>query len=254
MHDMDAGSTLLDQLPVPLPPDQVRSIYSALDLTDTHREYSWNGWTFDVPPGVFLPSANSKMFFERLLDGRIETRGRRYLAMGCGVGIEAIAAGTRGAAVVYAADVHPESVQAAERHFRNLLGGQTQTRLVPVIADLLDGMPEAATVDVVTFNPPAVSQQVSDDADVMRNVCAGAPLVARFFDQLAAGGVLAPDGEVYLALSNTAQIRVIVEHAIGRGFQPEIIQVTDWDNGLRTYLFRFTVSDRGLSAQGPLRK
>lgn len=237
---------LLEQLPPPLPADQVVALNTPrVELLSTHREYSWNGWRFDVPPGVCLPGLTSRMIFDRVLDGTIEVRARRYLAMGCGLGVEAVAAGARGAAAVYAVDVHPESVQATERHYRRLVDDQTVTAFMPVVADLLDGVPDGLAADVITFNPPAVSQRVSDDADVVRNVCVGAPLLARFFAQLAARGLPAPGGEVFVVLSNTAEMRVIVENAIRHGFRPEIAYLKDWNDGLLTYLFRFTTGGCG---------
>ena len=79
----------------------------------------------------------------------------------------------------------------------------------------------------------------------MRNVCVGAPLLARFFAQLAARGLPAPGGEVFVVLSNTAEMRVIVENAIRHGFRPEIAYLKDWNDGLLTYLFRFTTGGCG---------
>lgn len=230
-------------LPPPLPADRIIELNRPKGDLHTTRGYSWNGWDLEVPPGVFRPGLTSAMIFDRVLSGEIEVRGRRYLAMGCGLGVEVAAAAARGAADVYAVDVHPASVAAARDNARRVAAGPT--RVHGVVADLLDGFPQGTRVDVVTFNPPAVSQAVSDDADVVRNVCAGAPLLERFFAQLATREVLAPDAEVYVIASNTADLPAIVGHAQAHGFGAEVALRHDWNDGVLTYLFRFTAGQGG---------
>ncbi|RZQ59640.1 methyltransferase [Amycolatopsis suaedae] len=230
---------LLDELPPPLPPEQIIALNQPKADLHSVRRYEWNGWVFDVPPGVFLPGETSRMIHQRLLDGEIDVRGRRYAAMGAGLGVEAVVAGLRGAREVYALDVHPDSVAATTRHYDRLVGPAEGTEFVPLVADVFDGFPDGRPLDVVTFNPPAVSQVVSEDADVVRNVCLGAPLLERFFAQLAGRDLLAPGGEVFVIASNTADLRAIVGHAVDHGFTPEVRLRHDWHDGVLTYLFRF---------------
>ncbi|MBR8743065.1 methyltransferase [Nocardiopsis sp. MG754419] len=189
--------SLLDRLPPPLPADRIVALNRPKVDLHTHRSYAWNGWDFEVPPGVFLPGATSRMIHQRVLDDDIDVRGRSYAAVGVGLGVEAVVAGVRGAARVHA-------------------------------------------LDVVTFNPPAVSRPVSQDPDIVRNVCAGTPVTDAFFDQLAERDLLAPGGEVFLIASNTADLRHIIGHALTVGFTPRIHHLHDWDDGVLTYLFRLT--------------
>ncbi|XTZ14491.1 hypothetical protein ACQSSU_23825 [Micromonospora echinospora] len=231
--------TLADLPPV-LPTDHILAINQPKADLHTRRDYAWNGMTFDLPPGVFHPGETSRMLHQRLLDGDIETRGRRYAAMGVGAGVEAVAAGLRGADTVYALDVHPASVAATERHYRTHVGARSDTRLVPLVSDLFDALPDGTRLDVVTFNPPAVSQPVSADPDVVRNVCVGASLVTRFLDQLVDRDLLADQGEVFLILSNTAELRAIIGHAVGRGLAVTVHHRHDWHDGVVTFLFRLT--------------
>lgn len=237
------GRALLDVLPPPLPAERIVTLNRPRGDLDTHRTCTWNGWTFDVPPGVFLSGATSRMIYDRVLDGRIEVRGRRYLALGCGIGAEAVAAAVRGAATVHAADVHAPSVDVALEHVRRLVP-DAATEVVPAPGDLLAGLPEGAVVDVVTFNPPAVSQPVSDDPDVVRNVCTGSDLLGRLFAQLAERDVLAADGEVFVIASTTADLRAIVRHGLDAGFAAEVAHHHDWQDGVHTYLLRFTPEAR----------
>ncbi|MFJ9083353.1 methyltransferase [Streptomyces sp. NPDC102384] len=240
MHRTTTGTALLDQLPPPLPAEQIIALNQPKADLHTSRTYEWNGWAFDVPSGVFMPGWTSRMIHEWLLDGRIEVKGRRYAAMGAGLGVEAVTAGVRGADKIYAIDVHEESVAAAARHYERLVGRGAGGEFTPVVGDLFDGLPQGVQVDVVTFNPPAVSQPVSDDPHVVRNTCVGAPLLERFFAQLAGRDLLAPGGEVFVIASNTADLHTIVRHALEHGFEPEIAHLHDWQDGVLTFLFRLT--------------
>ena len=233
------------QLPPPLPPEQIIGLNQPKADLHTRRDYSWNGWEFDVPPEVFLPGATSRMIHQRILDDDIDVRGRVYAAMGVGLGVEAVVAGVRGAARVLALDVHPASVEATERNYHRIVGGPAaegpnRPELVALVSDLFTGLPRATRLDVVTFNPPAVSQQVSRDPDIVRNVCAGRPVTDAFFTQLAERDLLAPGGEVYFVASNTADLRGIIGHAAECGFTARVHHLHDWNDGVLTYLFRLT--------------
>jgi release factor glutamine methyltransferase len=228
------------QLPPPLPAERIIALNRPKADPHSPRSYSWNGWEFHVPPGVFLPGATSRMIHQRVLDDDIDVRGRVYAAMGVGLGVEAVAAGLRGAERVIAADVHPASVRAAEDNYRRIVGPEGRPDLVPMVCDLFTGFAPGTRLDVVTFNPPAVSQPVSDDPAVVRNVCAGRPVTDAFFTQLDERDLLAPGGEVYFVASNTADLRQIIGHAADRGFTAGVHHLHDWDDGVLTYLFRLT--------------
>lgn len=232
-------NALIEHLPPPLPAEHIIALNRPKADPHSTRTYEWNGWTFDVPPGVFLPGATSRMIHERIRNGAIDVRGRRYAAMGAGLGIEAVVAGLRGAREVYAADVHPESVAATRRNYARLVGGAAGTAFTPVVGDLFDGFPDGTRLDLVTFNPPAVSQRVSEDPDVVRNVCAGTPLLAEFFTQLARRDLLASGGEVFVVVSNTADLRGIVGDAADAGFTADVHHRHDWHDGVLTFVLRF---------------
>ena len=237
--DPARGHALRDALPPPLPTERIVALNQPKSDLHTHREYEWNGWTFQAPPGVFLPGQTSRMIFERVRAGTIAVRGRRYVSMGVGLGVETVAAGLAGAREIYAVDVHPDSVSTAHRHFERHIGSSASPTFVPVVADVFEGFPDGVQADVITFNPPAVSQPVSEDPHVIRNVCAGTALLEKFFAQLAAREILAPGGEVFVVASTTADLRGIVGHALECGLVPEVFDLHDWQDGVVTYLFRF---------------
>jgi release factor glutamine methyltransferase len=225
-------------LPDTLPAAQIRAFYRA-DSASGQRRYEWNGWVFDVPPGVFLPSATSRLVHEWLLDGRISVAGADYAAMGVGLGVEAVTAGARGARAVYALDVHEPSVKATVAHYSRIVDHRGPP-LVALVSDLWREMPEGVQVDVVTFNTPFATVSVSDDPDVSRNRSAGFSLAQRFFRELKGRGLLAPGGTAYLALSNVEPLRDVVGLALRMGFDAEALHVEHHADGrLQTYLLAF---------------
>lgn len=233
--------TVLDRLPEMLTPEEIRAANARNTDLHTARTFSWNGWDFEAPPGVHLPGKASTSVFERLLDGRIEVTGRSYATIGCGLGVEAVVAGLRGAREVIAADVHAASVSAAAEHYERLVGPRPGTTFRPIVSDLLDSFPDDLRLDVVTFNAPTVAVPVSDDPSMVRILCVGTRIAARFFSQLAERDLLAPSGEVFLLASNTSDLAAIVRHAAAAGFVPEIVHVRSRaDIKLHSHLFRFT--------------
>jgi release factor glutamine methyltransferase len=232
-----SGWELHARLPHTVPAEEIRAINTPNPAIHTHRTYSWNGWDFDLPPGVFHPGETSRLVHTRLLDGSLPVAGLRYAAMGCGLGVEAVVAGVRGARVVYALDVHPESVRTTARHYEKIVDPEGPP-LVPLVADVWDGFPGGEQVDVVTFNPPTIDLPLTDDPDIVRNLCVGPGLAARFFDQLLARDLLAPGGVVYLIVSNTAPLRDMVAYTLESGFGAEVVHVEDWEgDNVQTYLF-----------------
>ncbi|MGA4803238.1 methyltransferase [Streptomyces lavendulocolor] len=235
---------LLDSLPDTLPRDEILAINGSPSDIHTPRTYTYNGWTFQLPPGVFKPGDTSRIVHDRLLDGTIRVEGRSYAAIGAGLGVEAVIAGVKGAREVYAADIHPDSVATAAAHYELLAGDRPGTVFRPLVSNLFEEFPAATRLDVITFNPPAVSTRTSDDPTVVRNVCVGFEIVARFFDQIVDRDLLAPGGEVHLVVSNTSELRNIVKYAIEAGFSPRITHRQTWEgDNCQAYLFELLRRD-----------
>lgn len=233
---MATTSDLLDRLPRTLGPDAVRAVNPPATDLHTRRAYTWNGWEFDLPPGVFRPGGTSRLVHDRLLDGTLRVAGLRYAAVGAGLGIEAVVAGVRDAAQVHALDVHAASVEVAAAHYARIVGAEPP--LHARVSDVWDGLPDGVALDVVTFNPPAIELPLSADPDVVRNLCVGREVVARFLDGLGTREILAPGGVAYLTLSNTGPLREVVATALDAGFDVEVAHVEDWPGiEVVTYVF-----------------
>ncbi|MGW0337238.1 methyltransferase [Streptomyces sp. NPDC003011] len=231
--------TLLESLPDTLPRDEILAINSSKSEIHTQRTYTYNGWTFQLPPGVFKPGDTSRIVHDRLLDGTIPLEGRSYAAIGAGLGVEAVIAGVKGAREIYAADLHPDSVATAAAHYELIVGDRPGTVFRPLVSNLFEEFPTSARLDVITFNPPAVSTKTSDDPTVVRNVCVGIDIVARFFDQIVDRDLLAPGGEVHLIVSNTSELKNIVKYAIEAGFSPQVTHRQTWEgDNCQAYLFK----------------
>ncbi|NLU73185.1 methyltransferase [Streptomyces sp. HNM0575] len=230
---------LRETLPPTLPADEIIALNAPKADLHTRRTYAYRDWKFEVPPGVFLPGETSRMIHDRILDGTIPVSGRSYAAMGAGLGVEAVVAGLRGATEIHAMDVDPESVRAMTEAYERIVGDRPGTLFHPWVSDLFDSVPDGARFDVVTFNPPAVRETVSEDPAVVRNVCVGIGIARRFFDQVVHRDLLADDGEVYFIVSNTSEMRNIVGYAIESGFVPEVIHRQLWDtDNVQTFLFK----------------
>ncbi|MBB4934224.1 release factor glutamine methyltransferase [Lipingzhangella halophila] len=246
MHDPTARASasresweLWRELPDPLPAEAIIAANQPREDVGTHRSYTYRDWEFTVPPGVFSPGLTSELVFDRLLDGTIVLAGRSYAVMGCGLGVEAVIAASRGARDIYALDVHPESTRTTADNFTRLAGAASRTTLAPITSDLFAAFPQAARADVITFNPPAVKEAVSHHPDIVRNTCVGGDVVTRFLDQVAERDLLTPGGEVYVVLSNTAELHRITGHAIESGYSVEIAHSQGWPGSdVRTFLFR----------------
>jgi release factor glutamine methyltransferase len=223
-------------LPATAPRETMLAAHDVSEINASGTVYRWNGWTFDVPPGVFEPGATSRFLHRLMLDGTLPLEGLRYAAMGAGLGVEAVVAGALGASHVHALDIHPESIRAAALHYDRILGHRGPP-FVGIVGDLWEGMPEGMKLDVVTFNPPLIDIRLSEDPYIVRNRCMGLNLAERFFDQLQARNLLDTNGVVYLTITNTAPLREVVAMALHAGFEAEALAVRDWPvDGVQTFL------------------
>ncbi|SCK39275.1 release factor glutamine methyltransferase [Streptomyces sp. WMMB 714] len=226
-------------LPHTLPAADIIALNTPKADLHTWRTYGYRDWTFDMPPGVFTPGETSRMIHDRILDGTIPVGGRSYAAMGAGLGVEAVVAGLRGAKEIHAVDIDPESVRAMTEAYERIVGDRPGTLFHPWVSDLFESVPDGAQFDVITFNPPAVRETVSEDPAVVRNVCVGIGIVRQFFDQIVQRDLLAVDGEIYFIVSNTSELRNIIAYAIESGFLPEVIHHQTWDTDeVQTFLFK----------------
>jgi len=227
----------IQTLPATLARDEILTVNASGLSPEIHstRPYEWRGISLVVPPGVFRPGPTARLIHDRLMDGLLPVSGKRYAAMGVGLGVEAVAAGMRGAGLVLGVDIHSRSVEVAQANFDFLVGTGA---FRGVVSDLWENVEISEQLDVVTFNPPFIDTPLSSDPDLARNMCQGFRLAIRFFEQMRQKSVLARGGVIYVVLSNTAPLRDFVGLAISSGYRVEALHEQGWQGErVRTFLF-----------------
>lgn len=213
-------------LPETLPIEEILRANSTNHDTASSRAYCFDEMRFIIPPGVFSPGGTSEAVFKRIIDKKIDVQGKRVLVMGCGAGIETVLIARNGATVICAVDIDEASIAATEHNFRVYTPEDKRNILVAIASDLfasVDGV-----FDLILFNPPAVSVQISEDPDIIRNTSVGTTILTRFFAEIREKGLLAPRGAVVVIMSNTAELRKIVSCALELGFTPTIRETTTY--------------------------
>lgn len=229
----------LDQFPDTLPIPEIVATNNVSSDIHTQRRFEWNGWTFDIPPGVFRPGPTSQILFQAMLDGLIDVRGRRYLAMGAGLGVEAVVAASLGAREICVVDIDPASVEAADRHVREL-AGTPEPEYTSFVSDLWAECPQVSS-EVITFNPPFIDVTLTSDRTVTRNIAIGLPLAKRFFAELARSERLSCDGQLFMLLSNTTPLKEILRLALDVGLEARVVSHREWSGeNVVTFLLAFT--------------
>jgi len=214
------------QLPSVLPKEIIKDINKDNHDIFCSRVYKYNDWVFEVPPYVFEPSSTSKFIFDAIQSREIDLSNKKYLVMGVGAGIEPVIAASMGVKEIIAIDIHPESVMATEKSYYSIHERAT-TELInlhTLVSDLFNNLDTSTKVDVITFNPPAVSTHLSEDKDITRNTSIGASILQRFFEQIKEKDVLSHHGKIYIILSNTSELHKIISYALINGFYPHIVR------------------------------
>jgi len=205
--------------------------------------YTYQSFKFNIFPGVFFPSGASKIIFDYIFFNNSSLKNKNYLCMGCGAGIEAVLAKLKKANVIYAVDVDNLSIQSAKYNFNMVNDGQSDSKFYPIVSNLFNFITNDSNVkfDLMTFNPPAVSINISDNKDVIRNTCIGSKIVYDFFSQIKRKHLLSPKGKILVVLSNTSKLKEIIRNAIILGFIPKILNCNKYKN-LIMYLFEFSLN------------
>ncbi len=116
------------------------------------RKYRYRDIVLDVSPEVFHPGF---FFSTKLLlqyTNTLPVKGKRFLELGCGSGLIAIAAAKRGA-IVTASDINPIAVSALEQNSR---GNNVDMTIIQ--SDLFKSFPDQQ-FDVIVINPPYYKKQ-----------------------------------------------------------------------------------------------
>lgn len=230
----------LAKLPKKLPDKEIIEANRASSDNKGDRHYKYMEYNFEVPSGVFMPGGTSRVIHDRLYDGTIKI-GKTFIAMGTGCGVEPVIAASRGAKRIYAVDSHAGSVRASEMNFHANIRG-IGIELYPIESNLFGNVKENAGADLIVFNPPTVDLKFTGNKDVIRNVCTGSFVLVEFFSQILKKKALDDAGEVIIVMSNTSDLKYLVEKIWEMGFNAEILEIRHWDRPyekILTHLFSF---------------
>lgn len=238
--------TLYDDLPETLRSSEILKYNKPKVKNDEESEYIYQSLHFRVPPKVFLPGGASKVIFDYLYKDSTKLKGKNYLIMGCGAGVEAVIAALKKANSIYAVDIDFHSIKATKYNYKTNINKKIKSKFHPIISNLFDFVSNDFQLkfDLITFNPPAVSIRISSDKDIIRNVCLGADIVCWFSSQIKEKNILSSNGEIFVTLSNTSELKKIISHAIILGFIPRIVWSKNYKN-LKMYLFELSLNKIG---------
>lgn len=110
------------------------------------------------------------------------------------------------------------------------------------VSDVFDMVPDNLEIDVITFNPPAVSLKISEDDNIIRNTSVGAYILEKFFYQIKTKNILNNNGEIYIVLSNTAELHKIISYSLVNSFFPQIYKKISFPepyDKISVFLFQF---------------
>ncbi len=185
-----------------------------IERASTVRMY---GLTLSVVPSVFHPGL---FFSSGILAGHLRElplQGKRLLDMGTGTGLLALCAARAGASTV-AADINPAAVDCARR---NAARNGLHDRVVPVLSDLFDGIPQERNFDYIIWNPPFYPRQPANHAMRAWHAGNGYEVLQRFSVQAARH--LAPGGVLVMIFSSDMQTGTVLDYFRRAGLQPELI-------------------------------
>jgi release factor glutamine methyltransferase len=164
--------------------------------------------------------------------------------MGVGLGVEAVAAGLMQASEVYGIDVHIPSVEASIRNYE-IHVGSSLAPFVGIVSDLWANVENGHRFDVITFNPPLINYQLSEDKEISRNLCQGLTLADSFLRQTNDRETLAMDGSMFIVLSNTAPLRDFLTLVLHYGFNIKVLHEQGWPGEeVQTYIFEIRHKDQ----------
>lgn len=142
------------------------------------RTYRYNGLRFIVLPGIFAPHLTfSTKLLLQLLEGK-QLEGKTLLELGCGSGIIAAYAASRGA-LVTASDINPLALENA-----NLNAQRIQQPVKTVQSDLFTSLPNTP-FDYIIINPPYYPKKPKNAAELAWFCGEDFDYFKRLFSQLA---------------------------------------------------------------------
>lgn len=116
------------------------------------RVYRYRDIRLAISPDVFHPGFFFSTKFLLQYISSLSLKGKKFLELGCGSGLIAIAAAKKGA-LVTASDINPVAVEFLKKNCRD-----NKTEIDVIQSDLFGNIPKQA-FDIIAINPPYYKQQ-----------------------------------------------------------------------------------------------
>lgn len=171
-----------------------------LSQTSRDRTFRYSGLTITVKKGVFHPGF---FFSSLLLIQNLESKTlkqKKVLELGCGAGLLAVYAASRGADVT-ASDINPDAVENTAWN-----ADQNQVYVRTIQSDLFNKIPDL-DFDFIMVNPPYYRKNPSTNSERAWYAGDAFQYFHDFFIQL--NSQLRPNTQVYMILSEDCEIGVI---------------------------------------------
>lgn len=183
------------------------------------RIFRYKGLLVNVPPGVFHPGlyGSTSLFIDFL--EKIAFSGKKVLEMGTGSGLPAIFAAQKGG-IVTALDISPLAVQTAQSN-----AARNGVAMRVLQSDLWTALPPDFFEEILV-NPPYYDKTPDYLTEYAFFAGEGLTYFDRFFAGLAA--FLAPEGRVWMIVSENCNTAAIMEKGRHRGFDIHLVPAGTW--------------------------
>lgn len=195
--------------------------------------FKYCGFIVDIYNGVMYPSSSTKVILDGIINNKIKVKGKTFLCMGTGSGIELLIAKKKGAKKIIGIDIYKEAVRNS---LDNYLRYYPHIEIYVIESNLFNKLDKKIKSDVIVFNPPSIDLKSKTSDSRRRNIFSGSIIIKKFLYQVKRWGLLSKNGFIYVPLSNTSNLKEIIKYALNLNFKIKA-DITYEEKNLKAFLF-----------------